>query len=178
MKYTLNFSLKLERHHSFIVYNSELFTEKPIPISVPDVVKLFEQFIKTFEEVGIIEQPTSKTIPSEEKTQGTTVAHEEKLSDSKSVTGSTALIGLSGKARICKSQDLDEAVIEQFCTELTKYVQICCSKISEKDKFLSEEINLYISGLREVIELRNYLTKYTRSKKKAYQNGYLYVSVI
>lgn len=178
MKYTLNFSLKLERHDSFIVYNSEAFTENPIQISVPDVVKLFEQFIETFEEVGIIDQLAIKTIPSEDKPQGTTVADQEKLFDSKSVTRSTALIGLSGKARICKSKDLDEAVIKQFCTELTKYLQICCSKISDQDKFLSEEINLYISGLREVIELRNYLTKYTRSKKKAYQNGYLYVSVI
>ena len=176
MKYTLNFSLKLERHDSFIVYNSEAFTENPIQISVPDVVKLFEQFIETFEEVGIIEQPASKTIPSEEKTQGTTVDHQEKLSDSKSVTGSTALIGLSGKARICKSKDLDEAVIDQFCTELTKYLQMCFSKIS--DNFLSEEINLYISGLREVIELRNYLVKYTRSKTTKYQNGYLYVVVV
>ncbi len=32
--------------------------------------------------------------------------------------------------------------------------------------------------MREVLELRNYLAKYTRSNKEAYQNGYLYIMAV
>lgn len=158
MKYTLNFSWELEKHNSCITYNPEAFDERPILISVPDVVKIFNHFIETFEEVGISEQPANKTIPSEEKTKDT-----------------TTLTGLSARAYICQVQKLNETVLTKFCTELTEYFQMCCSEISKS--FLSEEVNLSISGLREVIEIRNYLAKYTKSKKKAYQNGYLYIMV-
>ncbi|MGB8686645.1 MAG: hypothetical protein WCD53_04820 [Microcoleus sp.] len=159
MKYTLNFSLKLEMLNSCIVYNPEAFAETPISISVPDVVKIFEHFIKTFKEFGITEQPANNTIPSEEKTKDT-----------------TAVTGLSAKAYICHVPELDDTVLTKFCTELTEYLQKCCSEIS-KD-FLSEKVNVSISGLREVIELRNYLARYTQSEKKAYQNGYLYIMVL
>lgn len=176
MKYTLNFALKLEQDNSSIVYNSEGFTEKPIPISVPEIVTIFEHFIETFDEVGIIEKPNTK-IPIRGENKGTKVDHKEKLSDSKSVTLDPPLKGLSGKAYICKSKELDEAILEKFYTDLIEYFQICCSKISP-DNFLSEEINSDISGLREVIELRNYLAKYTKSKQKKYQDGYLYIAAM
>jgi len=160
MKYTLNFSLKLQKNNSFIVYNPEAFAEKtPISISVPDVVKIFDHFIETFEKVGITEQSANKTIPSEEKTKDT-----------------TALTGLSATAYICQVQQLNQTALTKFCTELTEYLQKCCSDISKS--FLSEEVNLSIAGLREIIELRNYLARYTKSKKKAYQNGYLYIMVV
>jgi len=159
MKYTLNFSLKLEMHNSCIVYNGEGFADTPISISVPDVVKIFEHFIEKFEQQGITEQPVTKTIPNEEKTKDT-----------------NALTGLSARAYTCQVQKLDETVLNNFCIELTEYLQKCCSEISKS--FLSEEANLSIAGLREVIEIRNYLVRYTKSKKKAYQNGYLYIMVV
>jgi len=160
MKYTLNFSLTLEKRNSYIVYNPEAFAETPISISVPDVVKIFEHFINTFEPpVGITEQPATNTIPGEEKTKDT-----------------TALIGLSAEAYICQVQQLNKTDLTKFCTELTEYLQKCCSEISKS--FLSEEVNVSISGLREVIEIRNYLAKFTKSEKKAYQNGYLYIMVV
>lgn len=137
---------------------------------------MFEHFIETCDEVGIIEKPNTK-IPIREENKGTKVAYKQKLSDSKSITLDPPLKELSGKAYICKSKELDEAILEKFCTELTKYFQICCSKISP-DNFLSEEINSDISGLREVIELRNYLAKYTKSKQKKYQDGYLYIAAM
>lgn len=159
MKYTLNFALKLQKNNSFIVYNREAFAEMPISISVPDVVKIFDNFIETFEKVGITEQSANNTIPSEEKTKDT-----------------NALTGLSATAYICQVQKLNETVLNKFCTELTEYLQKCCSEIAKN--FLSEEVNVSIAGLGEVIELRNYLARYTQSKKKAYQNGYLYIMVV
>lgn len=177
MTYTLNFSLEINKQGSYIIYDPDKFAEKPIAISVPNVVKIFESFIKSFEEVGILEDTSSKSIQSQAENSTDHRDDQKQLSEQKSITTSPTLKGLSGKAYICKSKELDKTVLSQFCTELTQYLQICCSKFSP-EKFLSEENNLYVSGLREVLELRNYLAKYTKSNKKIYQNGYLYVMVV
>lgn len=151
MKYTLSFSLKLERSGSLVIYNSKTFAEKPIIISIPEIVKLVECFIENFEEVGI----------TEKLDKGIT----KKLDNLK---------GLSGTAYICESKELDQDILDKFCVKLTEYLQKCCSNIS-KHGLLSEQINLDISGLAEVIEIRNYLAKYTNSDKKSYEDGYLYI---
>ncbi|MEH2240035.1 hypothetical protein [Nostoc sp.] len=176
MKYTLNFSLKLEKNGSHIIYNPEDFVEKPILISVPDVVKLFEDFIETFEEVGIVEQASTRSIQSKKK-ETDNVSSQEQPSEQKSAATSAPLKGLSGRVSICKSKELGEAVLNQFCTELTKYLQESCSKLAPEN-FLSEESSLSFSGLREVFEIRNYLAKYTKSAKKNYQEGYIAVFII
>lgn len=173
MKYTLNFSQKLDRRDDCIVYDKEEFIGNPIAISVPDVVKAFNHFVKSFDEVGIVEQPSSKNESTyiKKKTNESNMT-EEQLIDSTQITKSTVLQGISGKAYICQSKQLNEEALDQICSELTSYLQKCCSQIST-DSFLSEDNNQYISGLREVLEVRSYLAKYTRSKKKIYQNGYL-----
>lgn len=153
MIYTLNFLLKLERQGSSIIYNSEEFAEKPISISVPDVVKILGHWIEGFEEVGIIEMSQRDTEFSKE---------------------ASLLVGLSAKAYIHKSQNLNDAKLSHLCVEITEYLQNCCSVISSEN-ILSEEVGLYISGLREIIELRNYLARYINSRKKMYQNGYVYI---
>ncbi|MEH2274488.1 MAG: hypothetical protein V7K40_06675 [Nostoc sp.] len=174
MKYNLNFSLKLKKDGSYIIYNPEDFVEKPISISVPDVVKLFEHFIETFEEVGIVEQASTRSIQSDKKKEADNVSSKEQPFEQKSATTSASLKGLSGTVYICKSKELDEAVLNQFCTELTEYLQVFCSKLAPEN-FLSEESSLSFSGLREVFEIRNYLAKYTKSTKSPYQEGYIAV---
>ena len=114
MKYTLSFSLTLERSGPLVIYNSETFAEKPIVVSVPEIVKLVECFIENFEEVGIT----------------------EKLGK---------LRELSGTAYVCKSKELGQDILDEFCVKLTEYLQECCSNIS-KHGLLSEQINLDISG--------------------------------
>lgn len=178
MKYILNFSLGLTKEGSHIIYEPEKFSEKPIAISVPDVVEIFKSFIQSFEEVGIIDKASPPSIQSKDKKDTDNPSNQEQLSEQKLITTSSALKGLSGQAYICKSKELDETALNQFCIQLTEYLQICCSKFSSPESFLSEENNLYVSGLREVFELRNYLARYTRSHKKSYQNGYLYVMVV
>ncbi|MEH1933484.1 MAG: hypothetical protein V7L14_07110 [Nostoc sp.] len=173
MNYNLNFSLEFKKDDSCIIYNPEDFVEKPILISVPDVVKLFEDFIETFEEVGIVEQASTRSIQSDKK-ETDNVSSQEQPFEQKSATTSASLKGLSGTVYICKSKELDEAVLNQFCTELTEYLQVSCSKLAPEN-FLSEESSLSFSGLREVFEIRNYLAKYTKSKKRTYQEGYIAV---
>ena len=176
MKYTLNFALKLEeKDDSLIVYDPKEFAEKPISISVPEVVTILEHFIKkSFKEVGILEKASNISSQGKEKNGTDKVNAQEQLSKQKSITKFPDLKGLSGRAYIRKSKELNETTLNEFCTELTNYLQKCCLKISQNN-FLSEEIGSDISGLREVLELRNYLANYTRSNKEAYQNGYLYI---
>ena len=178
MKYTLNFSLKLDRQEHCVVYNQEEFTESPIAISVPEVVKSFDRFVESFEEVGIVEKPSDKheSTSTKEKANENNFAQEQSI-DSTQTSKSNPLKAISGKAYICQSKELNEEMLDQICTDLTKYLQECCSQFTN-DNFLSEDNNLYISGLREVLEVRNYLARYTRSKKKTYQKGYLYITAL
>jgi len=174
MKYNLNFSSNLKWHEQCVIYDEKEFTEKPIQISVPDVVKLVEHFLEVFEEVAITEQSTSNPTFNEEKSKEESRAQEKPLTDSKPAIKPTALRAVAAKAYIRKSKDLDKKALEQFCSDLTKYFQACCSQISP-DNFLSEHVSLSVAGLREVLEIRNYLASYAKSKKKNYQNGYLYI---
>lgn len=152
MKYTLNFSLRVDRNGSSVIYDSEAFAEKPIMISLPETIKIIECFIENFEKLGIIENPDK--VDTTEKPN--------------------SLRGLSGTAYICKSKELGKDILDNFCVQLTEYLQKCCSNIS-MNSLLSDKISLDIAGLVEVIEIRNYLSKYTGSNKKQYQDGYLYI---
>jgi hypothetical protein len=174
MSYTLNFSLKLKRDGLHIIYDSESFAENPISVSVPDVVKILEIFIENFEEVGIVDKISTKTTKSNKKMDNDKNSNLENASQKLTVVNTQSLKSLSGKVYICKSKELDQTVLDQFSTELTKYIQDNCLKLSPKN-FLTKESNLFFSGLSEVLELHNYLTRYTKSRKKIYQNGYIYI---
>jgi hypothetical protein len=176
MTYYLYFSLEIDRRESCVVYNPERFTDKPIQISVPDVVKIVENFIHQFEKVGIIKEPTNQTISSNNKNQKDIVNNQENESEIISIQDPKPLYGLSGNAYIYKSKSLPKDKLDLLCVELIEYIKKCSSDISQYH-FLSEQVNLDISGLKEVIEIRNYLYMYTQSKKKQYQNGYLYITV-
>lgn len=174
MTYYLYFSLVIERRESCVVYNSESFTDKPIQISVPDVVKIVEKFIQQFEKVGIIDKPTNQTISSKNKKD--IVNNQEKESETISLQDSKPLHGLSGNAYIYKLESLPKDKLDLLCNELVEYIKKCSSNICQCH-FLAEQVNLDISGLKEVIEIRNYLSMYTKSKRKDYHNGYLYITV-
>lgn len=174
MKYTLNFLLKLERDDSFIVYEQESFAESPIMISVPSVVKILEHFMEKFETVGIVDKSKIKV---ESNSKDISANNEQNTSTLGVAIQPHSLVGLSGEAYICESKKIDKDILSQFCNELTKYLHECCSHIST-ESFLSTEVSLDISGLREILEVRNYLAKYVNSNKKSYQNGYIYIMVL
>lgn len=177
MKYTLNFSLKPDLQDQLIVYDEGGFTEQPIIISVPAVVEILDHFIKfnSFNQVGVVEKSLNKpkSVSSKKKIDKDDASKELSI-DSISITQPTTLKLICTKAYVCQTKQLDKEALAQICAELTKYLQECCSRIS--DDFLSDDNNLHISGLREVLEVRNYLAKYTKSEKKHYQDGYLYIA--
>lgn len=154
MKYLLNFALQLEMCHAQVVYHPANFAESPILISVPDIVQSFETFLETFCRVGIAESATGD--------QG---------------HNTSPLQGLAGEAYICQTRKLDQPGLRQFCLQLVQYFKQGYSTLATEN-FLECENNLYLSGLREAIELRNYLVRYTRTPRKVYRNGYLFVVVV
>lgn len=176
MTYYLHFSLKIDRRDSCVVYNPERFAGNPIPISVPDVVKIIENFIQQFEKVGIIEEHNNQTISIKNKNQKNIASNQENERELSSIQAPKPLYGLSGHVYICKLESLQKDKLDLLCTELVEYIKKCSSDISQYH-FLSEQVNLDISGLKEVIEIRNYLSMYTQTKKKQYQNGYFYIMV-
>jgi hypothetical protein len=170
MKYLLYFALKISWQDSCIVYDPQQFTENPISLSVPDLVEIFTDFTQKFTEVGIIEKQKDKKILSKEKGDEYPIAPE-------SVDRSNNLQVISGRAYICKLETLKLEDLELFCDKLVKYLRKCCLKISTEN-FLSEETSLCFAGLREVMEIRNYLAQYTKSKRKMFKDGYLYIQVL
>jgi hypothetical protein len=168
MKYLLYFSLSINRQGSCIIFDPAQFTEQPISLSIPELIKIFTDWIGKFEEVGIIESPKD-----DKKIYKNNKQHlSSNLTDSHK-----SLKGISGKAYVCKLETLKSEDLELFCDELARYWQECCSKIS-LENFLVEENNLYLAGLREVIEIRNYIVKYIKSKQKIIKNGYIYIQVL
>lgn len=144
MTYYINFALNLKKDNSNIIYNSELFADKPISITSPTVVKIIEEFIKGFENVGIVEK--------------------EK--------GENNLQPLSGEVLICKVQDLDSKHLDKFKKNIAEKLSTCLSEITE-DNLDSEELTVPFSEAKELMELRNYLCDYVITKKKNFQKGYI-----
>ncbi|MCT7957859.1 hypothetical protein [Laspinema palackyanum] len=173
MKYTLNFALHLKKEGEYIVYDRESFAEKPIGISVPDIVTIFEKLIQSFETTGLLEQLLPEVQDAnpdqEERVQGE-VKELDRQSSQKSHIKS-----LSGQVYYCQSQKLkDSQAFHEFTKDLVQYLNSCLSKINA-DNFLKEDTSNLVSGIKEVFELRNYLIIYIRTSKKQYKEGYLYV---
>jgi hypothetical protein len=176
MSYTLNFSRKLKKDGTEVIYDPEGFDDQPIRISVPDVVKLFEEFIKNFEKAGLVEQSSQKDVQSDE------TKIYENVKSSNAVAGETkspatatgALKALSGEVYYCQVKKINTEALTQLVTGLTEYMKKSFFKMTPEN-FLSEDTHVLVSGIKEVLEVRNYLVRYTQSDKKYIQNGYLYV---
>lgn len=152
MKYNLSFSLDLKQdEQANVIYDPESFIENPISISVPDIISSFEDFIQSFDHVGLVEQNPSNSLRK--------------------------LQGLSGDVYFCRAKELDKTALEKLCEDLVHYFKKFNLSLSS-EKFLDSEVSPQFSGLQEVIALRNYLARYAKSAKKMYKNGYVYVTPI
>lgn len=182
MAYILDFLLEVKRDENnpkLIYYDPEKFAGDKIRVSLPDVVKVFEPFIKSFETVGVVEKAPPKSDRSPKK-KGSDAPGDGEQPEKKATATPSPLMPVSGEAYICQSKELDEAALKQLCVGLVEYLRDCCSKFSgetflSQETGVSEETNVCVSGIQQVIELRNYLTKYTNSENKMYKKGYLYV---
>ena len=144
MTYKINFALHLEKDNSNIIYDSKSFEEQPISITTPIVVEIIEEFIKGFENVGIVEKKQ----------------------------GGNNLQSFSGEALICKVQELNSKHLDKVNKDIAEKLSTCLSEITEENLY-SEELTVPFSEVKELIELRNYLLRYVITKKKSFQKGYM-----
>ncbi|WP_017304436.1 hypothetical protein [Spirulina subsalsa] len=222
MGYYLNFSFQeLKRDGNQVIYDPDGFDEKPIRISVPEVVNIFEKLLITFEEKGLIETLSKKKVTQQtaiqkkdikvdedpkinealgdenqkkntdenakisetigDKTQEINTdensnSHNAVNDESQATAQSVSpLKGLSGKVYYCQVKNLNSEALTQFCRELIGYIQKSSSQMNPEN-FISDDASVWVSGIMEALEIRNYLARYTKnSSKKNIQNGYLYV---
>lgn len=178
MTYTLNFALNLNKEGEYIIYDPEQFADKPIPISVPEIITILDGFIEqSCQKAGILDNPGSQKVQSdddlsEEKVQGAVQAVHESL------IPQSPLRGLSGQAYYCQVKDLDPTQIKGITSDLSTYLQETISKLNS-DNFLADETSFLLSGIKEAIDIRNYLVIYVNNpQKKIYKNGYLFIMSI
>jgi hypothetical protein len=179
MSYHFLFALELEQQNSQVFYNSEAFVGHPIVVSVPEVKELISQFILTLNTVAVVEKETSqkgKETKGAKNNQPKTadsspLALEKNLNE----TYPTPKL-VAAEAYICKVKDLDKVVLNKLCAGIATYLSGVLSKVSAEN-LLDMELSPVFSGLREVVDLRNYLLTFVENpnRKKKYQEGFIYV---
>lgn len=146
MTYYINFALNIKKDNSNIIYDSESFTEQPILITTPVLIKIIDNFKEGFEKVGIVDKDEDKSF----------------------------LKPLSGEAFIYQVKDLDEKYLNQANKHIAQRLSTCLSGITA-DNLYSEELTVPFSEVKEIMELRNYLLRYVITKKKNFQKGYMVI---
>ncbi|MEH2418744.1 hypothetical protein [Nostoc sp.] len=178
MSYHLLFALNLEQQGSQIFYNPEAFVGNPVVISVPEVKELIDCFIPKLELVAVVEKEAAKKNSKVKKPNSDETKISESNLDSeqdKSQTN-TLLREVAAEAYVRKVKDLDKTSLEELCTGIATYLTNNVSKISAETLLLMK-IDPVFSGLREIIDLRNYLLNFVKNpnNKNIYQKGYIYI---
>lgn len=153
MGYLISFAINLNlEEESRLDYNSLELEGLPISINIPDLVTSVKETIQTFKEVAIVE------------------------SDKPAIENRSHLFPVSGKAYIFPLKDLDKLNLEQLGEKLTDYLKSLVQALSSQE-FMDIESNPKFSTLQQILELRKYLIDIReKQKKKAYRNGYIYIT--
>ncbi|WP_445626209.1 hypothetical protein [Nostoc sp. DSM 114167] len=178
MSYHLIFALNLEQQGSQIFYNPEAFVGNPVVISVPEVKKLIDYLIPKLKLVAVVEKEAAKITSKGKKpsTDKTKISESNLDSEQDKSQTNIFLREVTAEAYVGKVKDLDKIYLEELCTGIATYLTNNVSKISA-ETLLSMEINPIFSGLREIIDLRNYLLNFVKNPndKKKYREGYIYI---
>jgi hypothetical protein len=178
MKYHLLFALKLKQEESGVIYESDGFIDRPVPISVPEITTIIKNFVYDFEQVAMVEpklvkKHTSKKASNSNDTNSKTANKNEDSKD-RLEQNASPLRGVAGKAYICQLKKLNKSSLDRLCLEIASYLKKCISEISPHE-ILSSELAADFAGIREIVELRNYLSSFVEEKSDTYQNGYIYI---
>lgn len=173
--YYLRFALNIQwSGETSIVYTPESFAEAPISISKPEIIEMLRCFSKSFQKVAVIETK-AEAVKSDVKSgsvseinSSVAVATLPKVESKLSLVSDTAFI--------CEQKSLSQESLATLCNDLTIYIQDSTKPLTGEN-LLGSENHAVFSGLRESIDLRSYLSRYTTSTKKMYRNGYLYFLV-
>jgi hypothetical protein len=133
--------------------------EKPISISHPDVVKIFESEPAIGEIYGIVET-TSQLAAASAKDSG---------------RASIAVAGLAGEVHAKKVSEISKSVSKSLSKKLGEHLVKCSSEINQ-DEFCTDERNDdLISQIRETLTLRDFWGRYVMSDRKKLKKGYIFV---
>jgi hypothetical protein len=176
MSYHFRFALKLERQENQVFYNPEAFVDDGIDISVPEIQQLVNRFVEKLKPVAVVERKRKENAECLKEVN----AENNRIEPSDHNSGRTpvSLNPVEAEAYVCKAKELDKSSLESLCSEATAYLTTTSSKISRKD-FLSNELDTFFAGIRELYDLRNYLLTYLKNPqtKKKYQEGYIYITM-
>lgn len=170
--YYLRFALNIQwSGETSIVYTPESFAEAPISISKPEIVEMLRCFSESFQKVAVIAtnaeaaKSDAKSASGSETNSSVAVATLSKVESKLNLVSDTAFI--------CEQKSLNQKSLATLCDDLAVYIQDS-TKSFTGDNLLDSDNHALFSGLRESIDLRSYLSRYTTSTKKMYRNGYLY----
>lgn len=175
MIYSLRFAHTLRKEGSTIVEDPDVFIVGPVRISMPEVAAMVQRFIGDFEPMGIVESGNivnNDAKPVEEVFSNINGSSAKDFAKNKT----TSLKSLQGKAFVRQKEKIDPATLKTLRAELVEYLARSTSDLSENN-LLSEDTDLLTSGIREALELRNYLRSWVGNQKKIYKEGYVYVTV-
>lgn len=161
MSYYFQFAPHLEWDHQNIIYDVHDFLEPPFMVSVPQLTSIVKEFLRTFEIVGLVE-------PNHDSHSGNG-SHEKTRPSLQLVTDYAYLIQVN---------KLKKETVNTLCMKLVKYLQDGVSELSNNNgdrKILDTTWASYFAGLHEIATLRNFLSRFTTSRKKVYRQGYIFV---
>jgi hypothetical protein len=174
MRYYLRFALDIQRHsETNIVYTPESFVEEPVPLSVPAISEMITRFISSFEKVAVV-KPRVEFI-KHEMVAGTVSEHGSATATIQKPV--ETISSVEATVFIRQQQSLDADSFNALLSDLCNYIHET-SRLITPETILSDTCSINFSGLREAIEIRNYLSRFAISSKKIYRSGYLYITVI
>lgn len=183
MSYHLLFALKLEQQDSQVFYDPEAFVGKPVVISVPEVEEIVAHLTSQLQLVAVVEKEVAKKDKNLKRVKfdsESEVVSNPSLIEKDLDQSATVLRSVAAEAYICKADDLKKkGILSQMSSKIADYLTKSYSEISSKD-LLEEDLTPVFSGLKEVIDLRNYLLTFVENSgnKKMYREGYTYIMII
>jgi len=163
---SFKFKLKIEDDRVFIPSFAEWKDEeRPIMISHPKVVSIFESEPAIDDVYGIVEE-SARSAEKSLNTDG----------DVATTQASTAVVSLSGEIYAKKVADIPKSVSSALSKKLGEHLVKCSSEINQDEFFTDENNNDLISQIRETLELHDFWGRCVMSPKKMFKNGYVLVT--
>ncbi|MGK7899785.1 MAG: hypothetical protein AB4372_40755 [Xenococcus sp. (in: cyanobacteria)] len=148
----LNFAIDLNIVNESVIYDKQKFIESPIKISHPEATKIVESLIENFQQLPVKSKDQSHEIMN--------------------VVHNTAYIYKLDKL---SKLNLNETFLRESFEQIVQFFQKATKKIN-KDTLIYDDTGVILSGIQEVIYIRNYLTDIILKKNnKIYKEGYFYI---
>jgi len=126
-------------------------SENPYSLSTPHLIPIFETFILTFDSIIVVERSEADNSPIDLVAQ---------------------------KALLKKVSDIDKQSITELSKSLSNFIiaEFTLQQNSRDANLFDASWGPYFSGLRELLDLHEFVRKYILSKNKLYRNGCIFIT--